>query len=572
MSDDPRIQVRGYHARTKHHLDRYAAGPGRLDWASQPDPFRRFTGAPRRRLPLHEPPDSPSYDDLYCPGATAPRPLTLETLGLFFEFSLGLAAWKQYGSTRWALRCNPSSGNLHPTEGYAVLAGERGGLPADGVYHYLSLEHALEQRCVLASAAAPRRGDGGRQALLPPGCFLVGLSSILWREAWKYGERAWRYGALDIGHALAALRFAAAALGWRAELLAGAADETIAALLGLDRQQDFEGAETESPEALLCVWTTPAADTPAMPDLERLAAAARAGRWQGSANRLSAYHRHEWPVIEEVVRATRKPATREAPSSCAPLSAFDRLRAPARPRGAAGAPASAFSLIRHRRSALGYDARTPLGRDPFLRMLDLALPRGGRAGLPPWDALAWSAPPRIHLLLFVHRVEGFAPGLYLLARRAQAEDALRAAFSPDFAFEPAATLAGPHRLLRLALGDFRASARLIACHQEIAADGAFSLGMLAEFEAALRAHGPWAYRWLFWEAGVLGQLFYLEAEAAGHRGTGIGCFFDDAMHALLGLADERFQSIYHFSVGRPVDDPRLLTFAPYAHLSGRDSG
>jgi hypothetical protein len=33
------------------------------------------------------------------------------------------------------------------------------------------------------------------------------------------------------------------------------------------------------------------------------------------------------------------------------------------------------------------------------------------------------------------------------------------------------------------------------------------------------------------------------------------------------LADDRFQSLYHFTVGGPVDDPRLTTLPPYAHLT-----
>ena len=41
-----------YHQRSKHHLNRYAPGPGRLDWANQPDPFRSFAGAPTIKLPL----------------------------------------------------------------------------------------------------------------------------------------------------------------------------------------------------------------------------------------------------------------------------------------------------------------------------------------------------------------------------------------------------------------------------------------------------------------------------------------------------------------------------------------
>ena len=36
------MDVLAYHERSKHRLERYARGPGRLDWANQPDPFRTF--------------------------------------------------------------------------------------------------------------------------------------------------------------------------------------------------------------------------------------------------------------------------------------------------------------------------------------------------------------------------------------------------------------------------------------------------------------------------------------------------------------------------------------------------
>lgn len=41
-----------YHERSKHHLNRYGPGPGRLDWANQPNPFRRYESATRIELPL----------------------------------------------------------------------------------------------------------------------------------------------------------------------------------------------------------------------------------------------------------------------------------------------------------------------------------------------------------------------------------------------------------------------------------------------------------------------------------------------------------------------------------------
>ncbi len=87
--------------------------------------------------------------------------------------------------------------------------------------------------------------------------------------------------------------------------------------------------------------------------------------------------------------------------------------------------------------------------------------------------------------------------------------------------------------------------------------------MIVDFEGPLQTHGAWIYRRFFWETGMIGQVFYLEAEAAGIRSTGIGCFFDDPMHDLFGFKDRKYQSLYHFTVGGPVEDTRLTTLPPY---------
>ena len=82
--------------------------------------------------------------------------------------------------------------------------------------HYVSELHALERR-----ASVSEKVWQHLTTLLPDGSFLLGLSSILWREAWKYGERAFRYCQHDIGHALAGLRFSAVLCGWDLQLVQG---------------------------------------------------------------------------------------------------------------------------------------------------------------------------------------------------------------------------------------------------------------------------------------------------------------------------------------------------------------
>jgi len=70
------------------------------------------------------------------------------------------------------------------------------------------------------------------------------------------------------------------------------------------------------------------------------------------------------------------------------------------------------------------------------------------------------------------------------------------------------------------------------------------------------------------ETGLIGQVLYLAAEAAGVRSTGMGCYFDDLVHRLLDLnpSDDSWQSLYHFTVGGAVDDERLSALAAYGHL------
>ena len=192
-----------YHQQTKHHLDRYARSPGYLDWANQPVPFRTFKGTVRVSLPLAADNLTTTFADLYIPSAVPARPIDLTSIAIFFELAFGLSAWKEFQGKRWALRCNPSSGNLHPTEAYAILPP----IPhfEAGVYHYVSRDHCLERRCLLKGNSATELASA-----LPADSFLVGLSSIHWREAWKYGERAFRYCQHDTGHAIATVRYAAA--------------------------------------------------------------------------------------------------------------------------------------------------------------------------------------------------------------------------------------------------------------------------------------------------------------------------------------------------------------------------
>jgi SagB-type dehydrogenase family enzyme len=526
-----------YHQETKHHYEQYARSPGYMDWQNQPNPFRFYENTRIINLPLLEEDPPAEYEDLYRRANNQQQAFSLATIGGFLELSLGLSAWKAVGQSRWSLRMNPSSGNLHPTEAHLALPG----LPEiqDGIYHYNAFGHTLEQRATISD-------DIRRQLASHFGCpgFLIGLSSIFWRESWKYGERAYRYCNHDAGHALAGISISANLFGWKATYLSGLSDDDLDIILGFDRTR-FGELEGEHPD-LLC-FISPGHQSSLPRSLPQQTIDAFAGLdFSGTPNRLSRQQLN-WEIIYETADLTRKPKTTD---EALDLPEPDWIRA-AKPR------MRAADIIRQRRSATDFDRNGSISRNQLFTMLDKTLPRGSCA---PFDARLME--PSTHLLMFVHHVEGLNPGLYFFCRNEKDLPPLKQFSRPGFLWQPAGS---GLPLYLLEEGNYRQQAMMVSCHQDIAGSSAFSLGMIARFRNPITIE-PYRYRHLFWETGMIGQVLYLEAEAHGVRGTGIGCFFDDAVHDILGLQDNQYQSLYHFTVGQPIEDPRLTTYPPYGHL------
>jgi SagB-type dehydrogenase family enzyme len=526
-----------YHEETKHHFDRYARSPGYMDWQNQPNPFRFYEGKNIIYLPLLKNDPKALYLDLYRRQNNTPKPYILENIAGFLELSLSLSAWKSMAGNKWSLRINPSSGNLHPTEAHLVLPA-MDAIKA-GVYHYNPLIHALEPRISTPAEIWARIlkhfGTEG---------FLIGLSSIFWRESWKYGERAFRYCNHDVGHALAALSIAANLWGWKVTYLNALSDDDIEKILGFDRIP-WKRLETEESD-LLCIVHShrhpvvprclPNAIVSAFSDLTI----------EGRPNILSKENIN-WEIIYRTAESTRKPATPETRYDLGSRKFFE----------APESRQSAATIIRQRRSATNFNSDGSIPKAHFLAMLDKTVARSDCA---PFDVHLME--PAVNLLLFVHSVEALDQGLYFFFRTDEDLDLIKRGSHPDFLWN---RVHEGFSLYLLKKGNFRHAAMEISCHQEIAGSSAFSVGMITKFHEIIKRE-PYRYRHLFWETGMIGQVLYLEAEAHSVRGTGIGCFFDDAVHDILGFKDNTWQSLYHFTVGDPLEDPRLTTHSAYHHL------
>ena len=118
-----------YHERTKHQMYNMARSSGYLDWDNQPNPFRHYQAADKIKLPFLKEEPSLKFQDIFNRNNSF-KEFNLANIGGFLELSLGLSAWKSYMGNKWALRMNPSSGNLHPTECHLILLSNLA-----GVYH-----------------------------------------------------------------------------------------------------------------------------------------------------------------------------------------------------------------------------------------------------------------------------------------------------------------------------------------------------------------------------------------------------------------------------------------------------
>ncbi|GFP97895.1 hypothetical protein PHJA_001933600 [Phtheirospermum japonicum] len=533
---DLTTQVMRYHNQTKHAFANYARGPHGLDWANQPNPFRRYLPAPL--LPLLHPPPSddlinnkPLYASLFT-SIPPPKPISKTTISQLLYNSLALSAWKSTGFSTWSLRVNPSSGNLHPTEAYIISPAINSLSEHPFVAHYAPKEHALELRA--------RIPPGFFTACFPENSFLIGFSSIFWREAWKYGERAFRYCNHDVGHAIAAVAMAAAGLGWDVRVLDGLGYEELEKLMGLGNSQQFTipsrpvrgkmpKIEFEHPDCVLLVFPKKSDEFEVDYEKVRVALVDFFPNldWEGKPNVLSKEHIC-WDIIYRTAEAVKKPLNAKKELVSNPFMS-SRIINENSYKG--------FSLdevVRKRRSAVDMDGVTMMSKEAFYQILFHCLPSGfeenglkkqGRQLALPFRALPWDC--EVHCVLFVHRVIGLPSGLYFLVRNEDHLHELRKATTPEFQWAKPDGCPDDLPLYELAQSDCRELSKRLSCQQDIASDGCFSLGMVARVEPTLREKGAWMYPRLFWETGVLGQVLYLEAYAVGVSATGIGCFFDD---------------------------------------------
>ena len=504
-----------YHQATKHTYESVRLNAHFLDWKNQPNAFRVYEGAPTIMLPPD--PGFPGTGTFAAIAALEQGAMTLRKneseepeeiqldlvwLSRLLWHSIAISAWKKVpaSQSRYSLRVNPSSGNLHPTETYLALRGFRD--VDDGLYHYRADSHSLELR---SSGAAVQQL--ARDLMIPwakESALIVGLTSIFWREAWKYRDRAYRYCCHDGGHAMMSLLLAARALGLRGGAIAHFGDLQLTRTLGLT------GGD-EAPVGFLVFPSRIASKhSSRQPD----------GKFSGIPNELSdqetLYERllgiHCATILPDSVDLDQRPIL-----SAANVAVVDEQQSAAASLGAPSFDAPLGSVARRRRSALDFDPGTPpMERKHLEQLLDFAT-RDWRADWrgnfrePSIEAV--KGIDFVTLYLYVHRVRECDPGVY------RWDSASRT-------------------VVQLHHGNVERVAAYLSLEQSLAGNSCFTISMVANLARAAQVFGNRGYRYVHFEAGAIGQRLYLGAEALSWNATGIGAFYDDDVHRYLGFLEE----------------------------------
>ena len=186
-------------------------------------------------------PEKTGFDDLLskrktCRNFDPDKSISAQDLATMLRRVWGAIGTLELAPGAVAVKKNsPAGGGLHATEAYVLVQRAEGLEP--GVYHYLSMQHALEPMHAYTQAEMRElmyRCVAGQQWFQDVQVMVV-MTARFDRLFWKYRRhaKAWRVVHLDVGHLSQTMYLSAADLGLGAFVTAAINDHTIEQTLGL---------------------------------------------------------------------------------------------------------------------------------------------------------------------------------------------------------------------------------------------------------------------------------------------------------------------------------------------------
>ena len=224
-----------YHEATKHSEISIRTDAHYLDWDNRPSLFKEYQNLPSIALPRDFP--HPKENSLQAiagqPDKTNSGQIGIETLAELLFYSGGLTRKMRIGSEFHYMRAASATGALYPIELY-VISSRIPGLEA-GVYHFNPFHFSLVKLREGDYRTALDRVGSHASSSAP---FTIALTSIAWRNAWKYVARSYRHWFWDSGVIAANLLATANSAGLPVKLELGFVDSAVDKLLALEPKKE----------------------------------------------------------------------------------------------------------------------------------------------------------------------------------------------------------------------------------------------------------------------------------------------------------------------------------------------
>jgi len=516
IHDDSNSSLK-YHEETKHSELSVRMSARRLDWENKPAPFKVYRHASMIPLPRDFP--KPGGAAIQTIKGVAERPprgrVDLGLLAEILFFSAGLTRKVRMGEAPYYMRAAPATGALYPVELYLVC-GEIPSLPP-GVYHFNPLDFSLvrlrngDYRSELDSA-------GCQECLSSP--FTVILTSLAWRNAWKYEARSYRHWFWDSGVIAANLLAVCSSEGLPTKLFVGFVDPEVDALLGLESRKEATvavaavGVESVAPPGQIGERIPKVAfeyEPPSRREVQYPTV------WK--TNEASAITK---PTEVKAWRASFRPESGERGPETRASQALN-------PTGENDSSTPTLADVILRRGSTRRFARGSVSFEQISTVITAS------TGTIPLDFLPTDA-TLIDFYLVANDVQGLRSGSYFFDRRKAS-------------------------LAQLKEGQFRSVTAYLCLDQPLFGDASAVFYLMADLEHITGSLGNRGYRAAQFEAGVRAGKAYLSSYAVGMGASG-STFYDDAVTEFFSPHAKGKSTMMAVGVGVPAYRARPGTILP----------
>lgn len=505
MSEWQPTLAQHYHERTKYDPETIAKKARSLDWSQQPVPYKEYKlGTTYDLKPyLNDPPkDEENWEKWH-------------RLSRFLLLSYGVTAKLQTPSgDNILLRSAPSAGGLYPAEVYLVVRG-LSFLPP-GLYNYQCQSHSLIHFWEDSVWSDLKAACFWHSSLENTELAIV-ISSVFYRSAWRYEDRAYRRIFLDTGHLLGNLELAGSLCDYRPHLIGGFNDQEMDELLYLDPKKegvitvaalaDLLEIQQNLPPSSTVLPSKANHDFPEeIPDGELL------------------YYLHEFTKIESEPNTSSKQLTNQEKEDKYNFPFCLKVSTQVDPFEWGENLEGLQETILKRRSTRGFNGQE-ITLDELKQLLSFTYQpqdywRQGLDANPDFFDLNL-----ISTFVAVSSVTDLEDGCYYYAPNAQ-------------------------ELRQIRFKNFRKDLHYLCLGQELGRDAAAVVFHTADLKQAIALYGDRVYRYLHMDAGHLGQRLNLAAIYLQLGVSGIAGFFDNQVNEVLGIPEDE-AVLYITTLGRP---------------------